>query len=71
MDLKEARFHRRTSQWDISVKTGIPQSKLSLIENGYVVPKDEEKEKIATALNCSVEEIFPAEIGSNRNATSC
>ena len=59
MTLREARFHKGLNQWDISVKTGIPQSKLSLIERGYVKPKEHEKKKIAKALSCKVVDIFP------------
>ena len=59
MTLKEARFFRGLNQWDISIKTGIPQSKLSLIERGYVDPKEDEKKQIAKALGCKVADIFP------------
>ena len=59
MTLREARFFKGLKQWDISVKTGISQSKLSLIERGYVDPKGDEKKRIAKALGCKVAEIFP------------
>lgn len=59
MTLKEARFFKGLNQWDISVKTGIPQSKLSLIERGYIEPREDEKRKIAKVLGCKVAEIFP------------
>ena len=61
MTLREARFFKGLNQWDISVKTGIPQSKLSLIERGYIDPKEEEKRKIAKVLGCKVTEMFPDE----------
>lgn len=61
MTLREARFFRGLNQWDISVKTGIPQSKLSLSERGYVDPKKDEKRKIAKVLGCKVSEVFPDE----------
>jgi len=61
MTLREARFFKGLNQWDISVKTGIPQSKLSLIERGYIDPKEEEKRKIAKVLGCKVTEVFPDE----------
>ena len=63
MTLREARFFKGLNQWDISFKTGIPQSKLSLIERGYVDPRKDEKKKIAKALNCKVEDIFPRKSG--------
>jgi DNA-binding XRE family transcriptional regulator len=59
MNLKQARFFKSLNQWDISLRTGIPQSRLSLIERNYVDPKEDEKKKIAKALNCKVEDIFP------------
>lgn len=59
MNLKQARFFKSLNQWDISLRTGIPQSRLSLIERNYVNPKEDEKKKIAKALNCKVEDIFP------------
>ena len=59
MTLREARFFKGLNQWDIAVKTGIPQSKLSLIERGYVTPKEDEKKKIAKILGYRVTEIFP------------
>jgi ribosome-binding protein aMBF1 (putative translation factor) len=59
MTLREARFFKGLNQWDISIKTGIPQSKLSLIERGYVDPRKDEKRKIAKVLGCKVVEVFP------------
>jgi len=59
MALKEARFFKGLNQWDISLKTGIPQSKISLFENGYLKPKKYEKRQIAKALGCKVRDIFP------------
>jgi len=59
MTLKEARFFKGLTQWDIAIKTGISQPTLSLIERGYVTPKEQEKKKIARALNCKVTDIFP------------
>jgi transcriptional regulator with XRE-family HTH domain len=58
MTLREARFFKGLNQYDIALRTGIPQSKISLIERGYIEPKDDEKEKIAKALNCQVADIF-------------
>ena len=59
MTLREIRFYRGFSQYDITLRTGIPQSKISLIERGYVQPGDDEKERIAKALKCRVGEVFP------------
>jgi len=57
MNLFEARARKRTTQWDLRKRTGIHQSKISLIERGYVIPSDEEKRQIASALGFGVAEI--------------
>jgi len=57
VDLLEARFKRRKTQWDLSKTAGISQSKLSLLERGYVTPSDKERGLIANALGFRVEEI--------------
>ena len=55
MLLREARFIKRKTQYEICISTGIPQSKLSLIENGFIIPSKEEKAKIETALNIKID----------------
>jgi len=50
MDLKEARFKRRMTQFDLRILTGIHQSRISNIERGYIIPRDDEKHKIEDAL---------------------
>jgi DNA-binding XRE family transcriptional regulator len=57
MDLVTARAVKKKTQWDLRKATGIHQSKISLIEHGYVVPTDKEKELIADVLGCRVDEI--------------
>lgn len=57
MDLFTARAARRKTQWDVTVKTGIRQSKISLMERGYIEPNDQEKAAIADALGFPVNEI--------------
>jgi transcriptional regulator with XRE-family HTH domain len=57
MRLIEARIRRNMIQWDIRKKTGIHQSKISLIENGYIKPTEKEKMAIAQALNFGADEI--------------
>jgi DNA-binding XRE family transcriptional regulator len=66
MSLFEYRAKKRLTQWDVRKATGIHQSKISLIENGYVNPSEDEKIKIATALGVNVKEIFPHSIGSDQ-----
>ena len=55
MDLKEARFKTGKSQFDLRLLTGIHQSRISCIERGYVKPRDDEKEKIESALGLRID----------------
>jgi len=48
----------KISQWKLSLKSGVPQSKISLIENWLVNPTQEEKENLASALDTDVLHIF-------------
>lgn len=58
--LREVRVLARVSQYVLSNKTGIAQSKISLIENGLVQPKEDEKLKLARALDVGdPKELFP------------
>ena len=59
--LREVRFFKRITQPLLALKTGIQQSRISLIENRLVVPRVEEKQKIARALGLRVEELFSQE----------
>ena len=57
MNLREARFKKRLTQYDLVKMAGIPQSKISLIERGYVSPTRNEKHAIAKALQVDPKEI--------------
>jgi transcriptional regulator with XRE-family HTH domain len=57
MDLQMTRTIKKQTQWDLGRATGIHQSKISLIENGYIVPNDEERALIAKALGVADDEI--------------
>lgn len=48
--LREVRFKKSFIQHDLVKATGIPQSKISLIERGYVSPTRNERHAIAEAL---------------------
>lgn len=62
MDLQIARAVKRKKQWDLTKATGIHQSKISLIEHGYIIPNDREKAAIAQALGFGIHEIdWPAD----------
>lgn len=56
--LREKRFFSELSIYDLSQRTGIDPARISLIERGYKVPREDEKKKIAQALDCQVKEIF-------------
>jgi len=58
--LREVRNIRGLSQFDLRIATGIHQSKISLLENQYMQPTDDEKKRLAKALKSRVETLFPA-----------
>ena len=57
--LKEVRARRRMTQLELSIVTQIRQTKLSYIENGFQMPNQDEKKKIADALEVPPIDIFP------------
>lgn len=59
--LREVRVVKRVSQFQLRLSTGIHQSKISMIENSLVLPREEEKERLAKALHVRMQEIW----GSN------
>ena len=56
MDLLEARFRRRISQWELSRRSGVHQSRISLIENGHAA-REHEKTRLVKGLNMKLHEI--------------
>ena len=60
--LREVRVVKRITQFELRGRTGINPAKISLIENGYIEPTDDEKQRLAEGLGVSVEEIFPDKI---------
>ena len=56
--LREIRAIKRIRQFDLTIKTGIPQSRLSFIENELVIPKENEMKRLAKALGLQVKDIF-------------
>lgn len=59
--IKGYRFIRQKSQDRLFIETGISQSKLSRIENGYLQPSEKEKAVLAKALGATAEELFSEE----------
>ena len=63
MNLKELRFRKGLTQFDLRIRTGIHQSKISLVESGYMQLRDEERRKLAKVFGVRPEEI---ECGNGR-----
>ncbi len=59
MSLKLTRTKARMSQLELSIKSQMSQTDLSLIERGLKVPTEIQVEKIADVLQVKIEEIFP------------
>jgi transcriptional regulator with XRE-family HTH domain len=58
MTLNEARFRQKKTQYALMAETGIHQSRISLLERGYVSPTDREIRALTKVLR--VDEIdFP------------
>lgn len=57
--LREFRIMPHISQYELALRSGVYQSRISLIENFLVKPTTHEKTKLAQALNQQENEIFP------------
>ena len=56
--LRETRFFKQISQHKLAVLAQVHQSRISLIENTLVEPREDEKKKLAKALDVRPEEIW-------------
>ena len=56
MELKEARFKRRLTQWFLAQITNVHQSRISLIENGDRA-SERERKALAKGLGIKAEDI--------------
>ena len=56
--LRAYRFIRQKSQDRLFLETGIPQSKISKIENGYIKPTENDQRILARALGVRVDQLF-------------
>jgi transcriptional regulator with XRE-family HTH domain len=59
-NLREVRVVKRITQFQLRVGTGIHQSKISLIENGFMQPRDDEKKRLSKALGVTPQDLFPS-----------
>jgi len=57
MELAIARKRNLMTQWDLSKKIEVSQTKVSLFERGHIIPTDEEKDRIAQALGIGVNDV--------------
>ena len=64
--LRKKRLFQEMTIYDLERRTGLNPAKISLIERGYRSPRNDEKLKLAKALNCKVEDIFPGNGGHNQ-----
>jgi transcriptional regulator with XRE-family HTH domain len=60
--LKVVRIIGGYTQWDLSKKTGIPNYKISLFENGRISPSHQELGQLSQALGTTVEVLEQMEI---------
>lgn len=64
--LREKRVVKQITQFQLRIATGIHQSKISMIENGLIEPRPDERRKLAEALGVSPEEIWDKETDSEK-----
>jgi len=57
MELRDARYKRRLSQWNLAKIANVHQSRISLIENAFVRPKNSEKKQLSKGLGVRPEQI--------------
>ena len=57
MELREARFKKRITQLGLYLKTGINQAKICHFERGYMMPRNDEKKRIAEALEVDINDL--------------
>ena len=62
MNLKELRFKKQISQWELSKISGVHQSRISLIENGFQAT-EKEQNLLAKALGISADVLLKLDIG--------
>ena len=59
--LKQIRFEQGVRQHELGFYAKIPQSRISLYENGFIEFKPEEKLRLASVLKRPVDDVFPLE----------
>lgn len=57
--IRRKRLDLDMTQVELAKRSRIVYSTISMIERGHIQPSEKQKRRLAKALNCSVEEIFP------------
>jgi len=63
IELRIGRIRAGLTQHDLGDKVNEPQTRISQIERGYVLPTPEEAMKLANAVGTPAEQLFPEVIG--------
>ncbi len=69
--LKEARFFAKKPQIKLWLETGVHYSTISRIECGYIEPTEEQKEKLAKALDVKTDRLFPDDSKEDSTGLRC
>lgn len=56
---------KKWSQPKMSLKSGVPQTTISAVERGIIVPSVQTATKLAEALDCAIEDLFPKRENTN------
>ena len=56
--LRELRVVKRITQFQLTLLTGIGQSKISMVENDLLSPTEDEKKRLAEVLGVKVRKIW-------------
>ena len=66
--LRHARLDAGLTLLDLQQRADVPQCRLSLIERKLVAARPDEQERVAQALQCEVEQLFPSPGRAGRQA---
>ena len=66
LNLKKARSILGVSQWELEMRSGVHQSRISLFENGLKSPREMERVKLAAALGLRPNDIEWPNNGGDR-----
>lgn len=67
MKLREARFFKGFTQWDMALHSGISATRISLMERGYILPTYSERKSLADALGIGINDLHFEKKGTCNN----